>query len=84
MENQLAELKNEIDELKVQLKTHQIALEMLAASLEPKARQDWADLLAAHISVRGRTTAQNVHAEQPLLQSIQSLIQKVSAPLSLS
>lgn len=84
MEKQLAELKNEIAELKIQLKTHQIALEMLAAALEPKTRQDWADLLAAHISVRARTTAQNVHAEVPLLQSIQSLKQKVEAPLSLS
>ena len=33
MENQIAELKKELAALQVQLKTHQIALEMLAAPL---------------------------------------------------
>lgn len=84
MENQIAELKNELAALKLQLKTHQIALEMLAATLEPNARQQWADYLASYLAVRARTTAEIVHAEQPLLQSIQSLREKVAAPLSLS
>lgn len=63
MENQIAELKKELAALQVQLKTHQIALEMLAATLEPNARQQWADYLASYLAVRARTTAGIAHAE---------------------
>ena len=84
MENQIAELKKELAALQVQLKTHQIALEMLAVTLEPNARQQWADYLASYLAVRARTTAEIAQAEPPLLQSIQSLQEKVAAPLSLS
>ena len=36
---------------------------MLAATLEPNARQQWADYLASYLAVISRTTAGIAHAE---------------------
>ena len=36
---------------------------MLAATLEPNARQQWADYLASYLDVRARTTAGIANAE---------------------
>lgn len=84
MENQLAELKNELAALQVQLKTHQIAFEMLAAALAPNVRQSWAELLEKQVVVARRTNAETAAAELPLTQSILALRQKLVTPLSLS
>ncbi|WP_196247784.1 hypothetical protein [Gallibacterium anatis] len=84
MENQIAELKKELAALQLQLKTHQVAFEMLAAALEPNVRQSWADLLEKQVVVARRTNAEIAAAELPLTQSILALRQKLIAPLSLS
>ncbi|NBI42027.1 hypothetical protein GVX76_00670 [[Haemophilus] felis] len=84
MENQLAELKNELAALQVQLKTHQIAFEMLAAALAPNVRQSWAELLEKQVVVARRTNAETDAAELPLTQLILALRQKLVTPLSLS
>ena len=70
MENQLAELKNEIAELKAQVRAHQWIIGYLPSLLEQDKRALLANMLANHIK---NTQASSVELDAPEIAALLQL-----------